>query len=188
MSNKVECVKENTFAGVIGAFLFSLVGGVLWYVLYQIGFLAGISGVVGVFAAVRGYSFFAGKQSVKGVVVSIVIAVLVLIVAWYICIANDLYIACKEWYEAGEIDYMPSFFKTIATAYSFLAEPDILLAYLKDLGIGLALCVWASYSSVKNIIKDAKTEQQIDGEVAPEENEPVVEEAQVITETENEPV
>ena len=31
-------VKENVLAGAVGAFLFALVGGVLWFVLYLVGF------------------------------------------------------------------------------------------------------------------------------------------------------
>ena len=55
---------ENVLAGTVGAFLFALVGGVLWYVLYQIGFLAAISGIVGVICAIKGYSFFAKRESI----------------------------------------------------------------------------------------------------------------------------
>ena len=158
MDERTELVRteENVFAGIVGAFLFSLAGGALWYVLYQVGYLAGISGIVGVFAAVRGYSFFAKGQSVKGVVISIVIAVLVLIIAWYLCLATDVYNAYREWYEAGEIDYQLGFFESVAVSYTFFSETDILLAYLKDLGIGLALCALASFSSVKNILKSTK--------------------------------
>ena len=159
-----EEVNENIFAGIVGAFLFSLAGGILWYVLYQVGFLAGISGVVGIFAAVRGYSFFAKKQSVMGIVISIAIAVLVLIIAWYLCLATDVYNAHKEWYNAGEIDYQITFFQAVSFAYNYLAETDIAVAYLKDLGIGLALCAWASYSNVRSYIKAAKKQP-----VAPQE-------------------
>ena len=45
--------RENVLFGIVGAFLFSLVGGALWYVLYQVGFLAGVSGIVGVICAIR---------------------------------------------------------------------------------------------------------------------------------------
>ena len=148
--------QENVLAGVVGAFLFSLAGGALWYLLYQVGFLAGISGVVGVFAAVRGYSFFAKGQSVKGVVISIIIAVLVLVIAWYLCLATDVYNVHKEWYEAGEIDYQLSFFESVSLSYTYFSDTEVLMAYLKDLGIGLALCAWASFSSVKNYLKNAK--------------------------------
>ena len=54
--------QENVLAGVVGAFLFSLVGGILWFVLYQIGYLAAVSGLVGVICAVKGYTFFANKK------------------------------------------------------------------------------------------------------------------------------
>ena len=40
-------IKENMLAGIVGAFLFSLVGGALWFILYLVGFIAGISGLVG---------------------------------------------------------------------------------------------------------------------------------------------
>ena len=34
----------NILAGAVGAFLFALIGGVLYFVVYQIGFIAGICG------------------------------------------------------------------------------------------------------------------------------------------------
>ena len=46
--NEQQHREENVLFGVVGAFLFALVGGVLYYILYQIGYLAGISGLIGV--------------------------------------------------------------------------------------------------------------------------------------------
>ncbi|MCI5512677.1 MAG: hypothetical protein MR471_00975 [Clostridia bacterium] len=40
--------QENVFAGAVGAFLFALAGGIVWFILYLLGFLAAISGIVGV--------------------------------------------------------------------------------------------------------------------------------------------
>ena len=54
MNNKPTTANENVLAGVVGAFLFSLVGGILWFVLYQIGYVASVSGLVGVVCAVKG--------------------------------------------------------------------------------------------------------------------------------------
>jgi hypothetical protein len=59
-------IKENVLAGIVGAFLFSLVGGALWFILYMVGFIAGISGLVGVVCAVKGYSFFSKKKALRG--------------------------------------------------------------------------------------------------------------------------
>ena len=48
MNSNITETKENVLAGAVGAFLFSLVGGILWFLLYQIGFLAAVSGLIGV--------------------------------------------------------------------------------------------------------------------------------------------
>ena len=59
-----EKIRENVVAGIVGAFLFSLAGGILWFLLYLMGFVAGISGLVGAVCAVKGYSVFSKKESV----------------------------------------------------------------------------------------------------------------------------
>ena len=79
--NEQAPVYENVLAGIVGAFLFSLAGGVLWYVLYMIGILAAISGLVGAICAIKGYSLFAKKESVKGIVISVILSLVVMVIA-----------------------------------------------------------------------------------------------------------
>ncbi len=148
----VEQKKENVLAGILGAFLFSLAGGIVWFVLYQVGFLAAISGIVGVICAIKGYAIFGKRESVKGVIISTVIAFLVIVLAWYLCIGYDVYLAYQEWYANGDID----FFESISDASTFLAEPEIATAYLKDLGIGLLFCVGGAFGYDKASIGKAK--------------------------------
>ena len=148
---------ENVLAGIVGAFLFSLAGGIIWFVLYQIGFLAAISGIVGVVCAIKGYSIFGKRESVKGIVLSTIIAFLVIVLAWYVCLSFDVYLAYQEWYANGEVDYAPTIFESVANAHLFLAEAEIALAYFKDLGIGLLFCVAGAFGYVKAAIGKAKT-------------------------------
>lgn len=138
MNNTYE-TKENILAGVVGAFLFSLVGGILWFVLYQLGYLAAISGLVGVICAVKGYTVFAKtkNESKKCIVLSVIIAVLVLAISWYLCVAYDIYLAYQDWYAAGEVDFTLNFFESARAVPLFFEESEILIAYLKDLGFGL---------------------------------------------------
>lgn len=132
--------EENVLAGVVGAFLFSLVGGALWFVLYQIGYLAAISGLVGVICAIKGYSFFSKKESTKGVVISAIMAVLVLVIAWYLCIGTDVLEVYQIWHAEGMIDYVPTYFEVVRMIpYFFAEDTSILTAYLADLAIGLLL-------------------------------------------------
>ena len=163
-----ENTKENVVAGIVGAFLFALVGGVLWFVIYLLGFIAGISGLVGAVCAIKGYSVFAKKESTKGIVISVIIALLVIVIAWYFCLAYDVYDAHKMWYEAGDIDYMISYFEAVQISHYYLAEPEIAPAYFGDLGIGLLFCVVGGGSYVVNKIKNAKAKTAVKVEnVAP---------------------
>ena len=96
--------QENVFAGAVGAFLFALAGGIVWFVLYLLGFLAALSGIVGVVCAIKGYEIFAHKESKKGVIISVVMAAVVLVIAWYFTLAYDVCEAYKEWYAEGLVD------------------------------------------------------------------------------------
>ena len=143
MNNNSIKTKENVLAGAVGAFLFSLVGGVLWFVLWQIGILAAISGLVGVICAVKGYTFFAktDRESKACLILSVIIAMLVLAVAWYACVAYDIYLAYQEWFAAGEVDFTLTFFEAVNAVPYFFQDSEILLPYLGDLGMGLLFAV-----------------------------------------------
>lgn len=139
MNSNSTAVKENVLAGVVGAFLFSLVGGILWFVLYQIGYLAAISGLIGVICAVKGYTFFAKtkNESIRCLVISIITTVVVLAISWYFCVAYDIYLAYQDWFAAGEVDFTYTFFESVQVVPYFFTDSEILVAYLKDLGLGL---------------------------------------------------
>ena len=146
---------ENVVAGIIGAFLFALAGGVLWYLFYQMGFISGLAGIVGVICAVRGYSFFAKKESKKGIVIAVIMSIFVIILSWYLCLATDVYTIHGEWLEAGEITPldMPTFFECVRFSYIYLFDTEIALPYFADLGIGLLFCIAGVVTSLINFNK-----------------------------------
>lgn len=149
-------VKENVLLGVLGAFLFALAGGALWFVLYLVGFIAALSGLVGVICAIKGYSLFAKKESVKGIVIAVVMTLLVIVIAWYFCLSYDAYIAHQQWFEEGEIDYTITFLDALLGSHIYLSDPDIGPGYWGDLALGLLFCVIGGGSYVVNKIKNAK--------------------------------
>ncbi len=170
--------EENVLAGVVGAFLFALVGGALWFVLYQIGYLAAISGLVGVICAIKGYSFFSKKESTKGVVIATIMAVLVLVIAWYLCIGSDIKAAYEMWFEEGTVDFVPTYFEAVRMIPFFFAEdPSILTAYLGDLAIGLLLSGLGVAQYFVNRNKRAKLQAQAEAQAAAEAAEENVEAA-----------
>ena len=146
---------ENVLAGTIGAFLFALVGGVIWYIFYQMGFILGLSGMVGVICAVRGYSFFAKKESKKGIVIAAIMTVLVIIISWYLCLATDVLAAHEDWLANGEITplEMPTFFECVRFSYVYLFDAEVAAGYLKDLAVGLIFCIVGVITSLSNLRK-----------------------------------
>lgn len=152
---------ENKVAGTVGAFLFALVGGLAFYLLYQVGRLAAISGIIGVSCALVGYRLFAKRESRYGTIIAVVMAALVIVLAWYLCLAQDVYAAYKEWYESGDIDYQVGYFTAVRYAYRFLEEPDIARGYLTDLVIGLLLCVAGWIGTFVQSSKRAKSQPTV---------------------------
>lgn len=160
-NNNLIQKKENVLAGIVGALLFSLAGGALWVVLYQFGYLAGISGLVGVVCAAKGYKIFAKKESLKGIIISIILAVIVMISAWYLCLSLDLYNLYQDWYANGEVNFTITFGQAVKDVYLLFEDSDIAVECFKDLGIGLLLCVVGAFSYVSNAIKRIKQEKEI---------------------------
>ena len=165
MDNNVN-TKENVLAGAVGAFLFSLVGGILWFVLWQLGFLAAISGLVGVICAVKGYTFFAKtkRESKACLILSVIISMLVLAIAWYACVAYDIYLAYQEWFAAGEVDFTVTFFEAVNAVPYFFQDSEILLPYLGNLGMGLLFAVLGVISYLAS--REKKMKAQVAAEAA----------------------
>ena len=73
IDNQNTEVSENVLAGIVGAFLFSLVGAAVYFILNLFGYIASISGLIGAVCAVKGYAVFAKKESKKGIIIAAII-------------------------------------------------------------------------------------------------------------------
>ena len=154
--NLNEIKEENKVAGTVGAFLFALAGGIVYFLLWQVGYIAAISGLVAVVCAFKGYEIFAKKESTYGIVISVVMAIIVIAIAWYLCLSQDVYNAYKEWYDAGEVAFTSSYGEAVRGSYLFLAEPEIAKEYIIDLVVSIAFCALGCISPVRNKIKRSK--------------------------------
>ncbi len=145
----VEKPKSNLIAGLVGAFLGSLIGAALWVIIYKVGFIAGIAGAVTTICAMKGYEMFGKSLDKKGVICCVLIAVITIFLANRICWAwllLDEYVA--EGYEITFFDIFPITESCLTT--------EGLGYYAKDLLIGYALTIWASYKDIINAFKSAK--------------------------------
>lgn len=138
---------ENVLAGIVGAFLFSLIGAAAYFVIYQAGFIAGICGLITIILSAFGYGLFSGRKNTKkGVIFSIIFTIIALLLAEYACLSFEIY-------QAFSPDYKINFFDAMRALPDFLKESEIMGAAVKDLLIAYALGAVASFSNIAAALK-----------------------------------
>ena len=150
---------ENVVAGTVGALLFSIVGAIAYFIIYQFGYIAGICGLITVVCAIKGYALFGKRESIKGIIIAVVISVIALIAAEYVSIAYIIYDSINEGFASGVLDYTISLADAIAVSFSLILEtPDLLSSVLKDIAIMLALSAVGAFSSIRNAVASVKSQ------------------------------
>ena len=149
--------RENVLAGFVGAFLFALIGGALYFLIYQVGFIAGICGLITFVLASFGYGLLSGNRkqdSIPGLIASLLMMLLIIFLAEYLCAAYEIYRAFTD--EVTGFGYNVSFIDVLRTMPKFLAEREILGAFLQDLIFAYALGLVASISNISRAVKARK--------------------------------
>ena len=93
------------------------------------------------------------RESVKGVVISVIISVVVILLAAIYSIGFDCLDIMKEFYPTESINIINS---PLYVLRMVKESEDIMLAVVTELGMALLLCIVAAGSSVVNAIKSAK--------------------------------
>lgn len=136
----VRSQKSSLIPGLVGAFLGSLIGALMWIGIYKLGYIAGIAGAVTIICALKGYEKFGGALDIKGVLVSVLISVVMIYLANNIAWAWEAYDALKDW------GY------TFSDAYrglgDILKETDLTGSYYGDLAIGYFLTLICSIGTI----------------------------------------
>lgn len=141
----------NILAGVVGAFLFSIIGGVLYFVIYQIGVIAGIIGLVTFVLANYGYGLLArtkNKASVAGLISAIVATLVMIFLSEYFCLSYEIFKIYKD-------EGITIFDAVIATP-QFLPDPKVLKAVLGDLAFAYIFGFFACIGTIVNLVKSRK--------------------------------
>ncbi len=148
--------KEKVFLGILGAFLFSLAGGIIYVILYQFGILAAICGWVTFILAGVGYRKFSKTKerfSLKSIIISLIMLVIVILLAEYVCIAIEIY---KELVS----DYYITFLDAFLFVPTLLTDSEALRIALGDLGFSYLFGFIAVIGNIVNFFKGRKAEKQ----------------------------
>lgn len=143
---EIKSKKVNYFGGLVGAFLGSLIGVVLWVVIYQMGYIAAVSGLAFAICSIKGFEKLGGKLNVAGVIISLVVAVGMLYVAENIAFAIEIY-------NGLSVEYQITFFEAYQSIGMFMEDPEISSSVFTDLGIGYFMMLIASISPVIQTFK-----------------------------------
>ena len=80
----VEEKEENVVRGTIGALIGALIGGAVILLLYYLGYVAGLAGLLLAFCTLKGYELLGGKLSTKGAIISLVFIVIMPAIAYFL--------------------------------------------------------------------------------------------------------
>ena len=133
---------DNCLSQVMGR-VGVLLGSVLWIVIGQIGFIAGIAGFAIVFGGMKGYELLGGRLSKAGIVICVLLSLLTIIGAEFASIVIALYQELSKLYAVTIQD-------VVAWIPDLMKEPEVAGGVAKDLIVGYALAIWASFANVKS--------------------------------------
>ena len=138
----------NLLLGLIGAVIGAVPGVVLWLLIYRLGYIAAVCGLLLAFGAVKGYSILGKRLDKKGTVVSVIVSVVMLTAALMLCYGWALYdVFGPEGF---------SFLDCILAVPTTLAVyPEILASFVGEFIIGLLLTGVGSFASVKRLYQQA---------------------------------
>ncbi len=150
MQGEVKQRQENVLAGLVGAFLGSLLGVACIVIVGQLGYVTAISGLVMAVCSIKGYELLGGRISRKGAV----IACLLTILMTYIGNKLDFAIATAQYFE---VDIFTAF-----RAVDDLLEEEILnvSAYWSNLGMLYLFTLIGAVPTLVNVFRSAKSTQE----------------------------
>lgn len=149
---EAETAQENTLAGVVGAFLFSLVGGVVAFILAQIGYVAAISGLVTIILAIFGYGLFSGTRKSGKPITKKTIIICALITAVTLLAAEYVSWAYAAYQEFVVYDETITLFDCLRIFPMLLVESELVSSFLLELLLSYGLAAIGCYSYIKNLV------------------------------------
>jgi len=142
----VESVKSNVVLGTIGAFIGAMLGGVIWIIIGELGFIAGLAGFAMMYFAIKGYSGLSGRLDKKGQIISLIIAFVMIFIANYTSYAINF---CKYYFDGNySINNLINSFKNLS---EYLTYVDSWGDFIKNLAIGYALSIWSGFGIIRSV-------------------------------------
>lgn len=144
----------NILLGIIGAILFSLIGAAIYFVIYQLGIVAGICGFAIFYLSYLGYRLFAGikkQTSIVGLVVAVILTIVMILVAEYSSLIFAVYNELKG--------FGITLSEAVDLTFKTMEDPEVSEAVTGDLVFAYIFGFAAIISHIAAIVKANKTKK-----------------------------
>lgn len=136
----------NTALGMVGMIVGALLGGVLWVLIGQLGYIVGWVGVFMIFASLKGYELLGKKKADKKIVIIALILGLVVIL-----FADVMTYALKFHNEIGGGLSIWECVEEIIEVIKVSSKAKVY--FIRDLAMGYIFTIIASFAFLKNGLK-----------------------------------
>lgn len=153
----------NLPLGVLGAVIGAFLGGLIWVVTYQLGFLLFITGAVIVFLSCMLLKKMGGKFTTSGLITALAISLVMVFVSEYLAVGINILIECGlsvgDSFEMLNMILFDSRLSSLGSEMSsFVKEAHASIA--QDMVYGIASYVVAAVLFIINYVKEKKVKYQ----------------------------
>ena len=141
-------VRSNLPMGLLGAFLGSLIGVAAWVLVYQLGYIAGLVGLLLLICALKGYEKLGGCADLKGVIATVILSVVMVFASLYLCYGIEVY---KVFHADGY-----NFLECLLAVPAALSANKLIGAFIGDLALGYLFMGAAGFGVIVNACRKAR--------------------------------
>lgn len=154
--------KSNVITGIVGALIGSLIGVLAWVIIYNLGYIASLAGLITVVCAMKGYEKLGKHLDTKGVIISVIISVLMIYLAnqtaWAIEIVNVFNQAGQQ---ISFFDAYRNLFDILKEIEMLSGDNNIISAFYGDLVMGYVLSAIAIIPYIMGVLKAIKVNTKL---------------------------
>lgn len=144
--------KGNTVAGILGATIGALLGGILMVLILQTGYIAGIAGLIMIMLSIKGYQLLGGKIDKVGIIVSLVVCFVTIFIAEHVGICVTMYSELKKIAPTMKFTDM-NYIELLTAAWE---DSEISLAIVHDLVLSYILSIGCGYYYIKQEFRKSR--------------------------------
>ena len=138
--------RGHFLTGAVGAILGSLLGVAAWVLVYRLGYIAAIVGLIMIVCTFKGFSLFGGKLNLPGILFCVVLSAAMLYMGEQVAVAWEIY-------DIFRTDFALTFFDAYQSIPAFMEYEEFRRAVISDMIFGYIFMAAGGFSMIWNTYK-----------------------------------